>query len=95
MARDYRPRTLQYAINKGVITRPNSHGVYGKEYGKKCQTGDEIIMYLDLIEYTLKFSVNGIDYGNAYDKINKAEYRAAFDTDGPVIIELLKFEEYT
>ena len=48
-----------------------------RSYGKNCENGDVVQMTLDLDECTLSFKVNDIDYGVAFDSIEKTNYRAA------------------
>ena len=57
-----------YVTTKGTLAMSDD---YGDDYGKKCVNGDIIQMYLDL-----KFIVNNIDFGKAYD-IQKTDYKAA------------------
>eukprot|EP01084_Bolivina_argentea_P129136 228120_1 len=57
----------------------HSSGLCSKDYGTSCKAGDTIDMYCDLDQMTMNFSVNGIDYGVAYDNMAKCEYRAAVD----------------
>eukprot|EP01084_Bolivina_argentea_P279175 477244_1 len=48
-----------------------------KSYGVKCKKNDIILMILDLNECTLKFEINGTDYGVAFSNIEKTKYIAA------------------
>ena len=59
------------------LVYPNGGYTGYKKYGVQSKNGDIIEMILDLDNYTLKYIVNGKDYGFAYDDIEKCKYRAA------------------
>eukprot|EP01084_Bolivina_argentea_P034575 64017_1 len=46
------------------------------EYGIRCKKGDIIEMIVDCDKQELKYIINGVDYGKAFD-IDKKKYRAA------------------
>lgn len=48
-----------------------------EKYCKSCKQGDIVEMTLDLNEFQLKYSVNGKDYGVAFDNIEETEYVGA------------------
>ena len=52
------------------------YGVSDKSYGIKCKTNDIVEMIVDMKKLEIKFKVNNIDYGKAYD-IEDTTYRAA------------------
>ena len=51
-------------------------GSCDKDYCCKCKAGDIIEMYLDFEVMGLRYTINGKDYGQAFD-IDHGEYRAA------------------
>eukprot|EP01083_Nonionella_stella_P139142 423837_1 len=61
-----------------------------KQYCDGIQTDDIIDMHLDLNKLELSFSVNGTNYGSAFEGVRKAKYRAAICLEGKEsAIELL------
>merc|ERR1712228_11418 len=48
-----------------------------KQYGPRCKNGDVVEMILDLEQMTLRYKVNDIDYGVAFENIEKTQYKAA------------------
>ena len=47
----------------------------GKYYGKPCEEGDIIDMYLDMNKLELSYAINNKNYGVAC-KVDKCEYKA-------------------
>ena len=62
------------------------NGAIGKvsaaEYGQICVAGDVIEMHLDLKHLTLKYDINNIEYGIAFENIEECEYKAAVCIEG-------------
>ena len=52
------------------------------KYGIPCVEGDIIEMELDLNNLTIKYIINGKDYGIAFNNIENCNYRAAVTIDG-------------
>ena len=66
----------QYVTNGGKIRGSQDSTPYKNN---KLQNNKHIIeMILDLDEYNLRFTHNGIDQGIAFKHIDKASYRAVF-----------------
>ena len=70
--------SMDKTASDGNLMKPESmsHHVW-KSYGANCKDGDIVEMILNLEEYTLSFKVNDIDYGVAFEDIEKTKYRAA------------------
>ena len=64
-----------FGVTTSKLTNRTGY-TWGGKYGKKCKTGSIVEMILDLNELTLRFIIDGIDYGKAFD-IEKCKYRAA------------------
>eukprot|EP01084_Bolivina_argentea_P156906 273426_1 len=78
-----RPHPQAYGFI-GSLARLTGKGSlnYGQPFK---QDGDTIIMTLDMIEKTLSYEINGVDYGKAFD-VEKATYRLALSiSDGRCI----------
>ena len=59
------------------------------DYGVECKNGDIIEMIVDMNKLEMKYVINGIDFGTAFD-IQCAKYRAAVNLDIPLdAIQLL------
>merc|ERR1719206_18646 len=66
-----------FAANIGVLVDPaTGHDDEQKTYGQWCRAGDIVEMHIDLVRCELRFIINGVDYGKAFD-IEKTAYRAA------------------
>ena len=65
------------SVSSATLIDPNTGYSQWKEYGTKTKTGDKVEMILDIDQQTLKYIINGHDYGFAYDNIEKRKYRAA------------------
>ena len=68
-----------YAYKKQGYFVAGTTGKKIPETKKYCKTfdkiGDIMKVNLDLINYTLKYEINGKDYGIAFDNIEKYDYR--------------------
>ena len=54
------------------------HSTMKKEYGQRCdKRGDVITVRLDLINFTVSFTINSKDYGIAFEDIEQCSYRLA------------------
>ena len=64
-------------------------------YGKCCRkVGDVIDMYLDLDNLTLSYTIKGVNYGNAYNDIDKAEYKMIMTLSRiGTAVELVSYQE--
>ena len=63
---------------KAILMDPTKKGCAPlRPYCNSCNIGDVVEMILDCDECTLSFKINDIDYGVAFDNIEKTEYRAA------------------
>ena len=72
---------------KGQLTNAN--------YGIKCKSGDIVEMFCDFNEMTLRYSVNGKDYGIAFENIQKCAYKAAINLRTPQeAVEFLSHTQY-
>ena len=69
-------RGYGYLLSGHKVNIETGHGI-GDKYGTLCKEGDTIKMTLDLHEMTVRFKVNDVDYGTAFDSIQEAKYRAA------------------
>lgn len=67
-----------FAANAGTLVDPStgSGGDGGTKYGTPCHDRDIIEMCIDLDRLELGYTINGKDYGKAFD-IEKTAYRAA------------------
>ena len=64
----------QFCAGKGLIR----HGTKETNYGKICiSRGDVVVIRLDLINFTLSFTINSQDYGIAFEDIDRCSYRLA------------------
>ena len=65
------------------------------EYGECCKNvGDVIDMYLDLDNYTLSYAIKGVNYGNAFEDIDKTEYKMILTLSRiGTAVELVLYEE--
>lgn len=61
----------------GKLTNPKSPGNYWKEYGKKCDVGQEIEMILDMDKLELSYKIDDVPYGVAFPHLKNSSYRAA------------------
>ena len=59
-----------------VLTEKESGRTIGRKYGTQCKNGTIIEMILDLNDLTLRYIMDGVDYGKAFD-VERCEYRAA------------------
>ena len=80
---------------RSFLVSKTSAGYPGKDYGKVCnKDGDVIDMYLDLDNMILRFGINGLVYGNAYDKIEKTAYKMVMTLNqAGTVIELISYQE--
>ena len=53
-----------------------------KPYGKVCDTGSIIDIYLDLDKKTLSYHIDGKDYGVAFEDVKEGTYRLAVTLTG-------------
>ena len=44
-------------------------------YGPKCEIGNVITMTVDLEKYQIKYKINDMDIGSAFDNIEQKSYR--------------------
>mmetsp|Transcript_16999 Transcript_16999/g.27108 ORF Transcript_16999/g.27108 Transcript_16999/m.27108 type:complete len:232 (+) Transcript_16999:635-1330(+) len=71
VAASARSKSYAYAFGMGVLIDARSGNPWsGREYGTKAKTGDVIEMYCDLDKRHIGFSVNGIDYGIAFENVS-------------------------
>ena len=64
--------------NKGCLMNPTKGGhVMLRDYGPACKDGDIVEMVLDLEQMTMRYKVNDIDLGIAFEEIEKTEYKGA------------------
>ena len=64
-------------LPKGCLMDPSNTNKKLQSYGVDCQNGDILEMILNLNQYTLRYKINGKDYGVAFEDIEKTKYRAA------------------
>ena len=62
-------------VSSGQLTRYPS--IWGRKYGNKWRTNDEIEMKLDFNEQHLKFKINGKDFGVAFEFDATKRWKAA------------------
>ena len=88
------PDTVYSFLANFALTNVHcSRDEWRNKYGEKCKKGDEIGMHLDLNKLTLSFSINGKDFGKAYD-IDKCEYKAAINmTQKGCKLELVSYQQ--
>lgn len=92
---------VNYDNNSSFKTKPlkkhNSiHQEYEvKRYGQCCENvGDVIDMYLDLDNFTLSYTIKGVNYGNAFDNIDKAKYKMIMTLSRiGTAVELVSYQE--
>jgi len=67
-----------FAANAGTLVDPStgSGGDGGRRYGAPCSDNDIVEMCIDLDRLELGYTINGKDYGPAFE-IEKTAYRAA------------------
>ena len=68
-----------------------------KRYGRELNQGDTICMELNLYEQTLKYDVNGEDFGTAFENIETGEdihYRFALSICVQGVVEIIDFQRY-
>ena len=64
--------------DKGWLMDPKTYTqTMLREYGPQCKNGDVIEMILDLEQMTMRYKVNGVDLGIAFEEVEKTEYKAA------------------
>ena len=70
-----------WIVNYRILTRGdgNRQKMYGAE--RKCVTNDTVVMTLDLDKKTLRYAVNGKDFGVAFKGIADTEYKAVVSTN--------------
>ena len=73
----YKDRTYGFANSIGKLKGTSSFTAWNS-YGVATKTGDIIIMYCDLNQMELRFTINGKDYGKAFD-IKPGKYKAVID----------------
>jgi len=69
-------------LSEGTLVDPMTGkvpSVSPVEYGKRCVGANVVEMVLDLDALTLKFVINGTDYGKAFDVERGSRYRAAIN----------------
>ena len=88
--------TFNYGLQCWNGHKSSKEDMWGVPYGNACDHAKEIIvvMIYNAKDATLSFSVNGKDYGIAYDNVHKAKglnYRLALYQNGGSTIELLGY----
>ena len=68
-----------YVIGKGCTASHTEAGGTDKRYGIRCKENDIIEMYVDFTGQTVKYSVNGKDYGVAFN-IDNVPYKVAISS---------------
>ena len=74
-----------YGFNLEGICSP-----WGGDYAQECEKGDVIKMTLNMIDLTLSFEINDIDYGKAFD-IKQGKYKAVIGGRYDVCYELTSY----
>ena len=74
----FAPHGYLFCCGKQRILRPTKKS-YGREFNK---VGDIMEMILDLQNYTLRYIVNGVDCGIAFENIEKCDYRLGVNLFG-------------
>ena len=72
-----------FSLNAQSLMQVNSSNAFGTTYGCRCKANDIVHINLNLIENTIYFGVNDIDYGKAFDIIDGGEYRVGLTVYGP------------
>ena len=88
------PGTVYSFLANFALTNDHSaRDIWETSYGEICKSGDEIGMHLDLNKLTLSFSINGKDFGKAYD-VDKCQYKAAINmTDAGCKLQLVSYQQ--
>ena len=82
-----------YITSHANLTDDNGDQDYGTAYGRECKAGDVIDMFVDFEANTIRYHVNGKDYGIAFKNIKPGKYRAA-TAMGTTIGNKLRLLEY-
>ena len=85
------------SIDIALINPDQTGNFMDIDYGikdKPIKVGDIIDMYLDLDNLKMSFGVNGVNYGSAYDNMEKTEYKMGITLSRiGTAIELLSYHE--
>ena len=75
---EYSNRTYGFANDYGELIDRRTGCVEDEKYGIQTKTGDIVEMYADMDNLELRFIINDIDYGKAFD-IEAGKYRAVIN----------------
>ena len=77
-----------FELTENTLTDIATGCLMDDKYGKKCEKGTIIEMIIDLVDLSLKYMIDDVDYGKAFDIVNQKYRAVVFICDGDSITML-------